>query len=210
LAVVTGLDPETKGGGVRVHLDGAAFGTVGAAEVAALGLARGRELGATEVQRLAQRSELFAARLVALKMLASRPLPSGELARRLERRGHARAAARGAVEELSSLGVVNDAEFARHYARTRARGGRWGPVRLVADLKRFGIAEREAQAAVAEALEREGLEQLALAREAAVRKLKSLRASQPAVLRRRLRAYLLRRGFAAGDVREVVREALPG
>jgi SOS response regulatory protein OraA/RecX len=66
-----------------------------------------------------------------------------------------------------------------------------------------------ASAAVRETLEREAIEPSALLREAAERKLKALAGLDAAVQRRRLRAYLLRRGFAVGEIIPVI-EALLG
>jgi regulatory protein len=130
------------------------------------------------------------------------------LVRRLLRRGHSKAAAESALAELEAGGLLDDAEFARHYARTRARRRRLGAARLVADLRRLGVEERVAAGAVAEALAADGVDTASLAREAAQRKLRSLTGLAPRERARRLRAYLLRRGFAASEVSAVVKEAV--
>ena len=49
----------------------------------------------------------------------------------------------------------------------------------------------------------------AMLRAAAERKMRALSGLDPEVARRRLRAYLLRRGFSGGEVLAVVKEALP-
>lgn len=206
--LVTALEPESRAGGVRVHVDGKPYGTVAPADVAELRLEVGDALDDARLAALVRRAEVFAAYVVALHVLRSRALPAPEIARRLVRKGHAREAAETAVGALVAAGLIDDAEFARHYARTRARRRGFGPGRLVRDLRRFGIAEREAEAAVREALESEGLEPGALAREAAARKLKGLAGLEGTARERRLRAYLLRRGFARADVIEAIREAL--
>lgn len=206
--VVTALEPESRAGGVRVHVDGKPYGTVAPADLAELRLAVGDALDEGRVAALVCRAEVFAAHVVALHVLRARALPAQEIARRLVRKGHAREAAEAAVGALVAAGLVNDAEFARHYARTRARRKGFGPGRIVRDLRRFGLAEREAETAVREALESEGLEPGALAREAAGRKLKGLAGLDRTARERRLRAYLLRRGFARADVVDAVREAL--
>lgn len=203
------LEAETRSGGVRVRVDGQPFGTVSLADIGALGVVDGGEIGRPALAELARRAEVFAARHVALHMLGMRALPSRELTRRLVRKGHAREAATTAVAGLLADGVVDDAEFARHYARTRSRR-RLGPARLVAELRRLGIGEREAEAAVADAIEREGVDTAAQLRETAARKAASLRSLDPEAARRRLRAYLLRRGYAAAQVSAVVKEALAG
>jgi len=211
MPVVTALEPDHRGsGGVRVHVDGASFAMIAAEDVPALSLAVGSSLTAGTAARLEHRAEVFSSRLVALRILSYRSLPSREILRRLVRKGHAPPAAEEAVGALVAAGVINDEEFARHYARTRARRLRHGPARLAKDLRRLGIGERDAVAAVREALEQDGVDPVALLREAAQKKLQTLRDVAPQVRRRRLKVFLLRHGFDPSDVREVVKEALAG
>jgi len=206
---VTALEPDPRGtGGVVVFLDGASFALVASADVLALGLAAGAELSAARVQRVEQRAEVFAARAAALRILAYRALPSTEIRRRLVRKGYAMPAADEAVGALVGSGLISDGEFARHFARTRARRFRYGPARLAKDLRRLGIGPEEAARAVRDALADEGVEPVELLREAAARKLATLADLDLATRRRRLKTYLLRRGFAASDVIEVVKAAL--
>ena len=209
MGAVTALEPDPRGsGGVVVQLDGASFALVAPADVRALGLAVGVPLDAAAEQRVEARSEVFAARAGALRILAARALPAAEIQRRLVRKGHAVAAASEAVGALVAGGLIRDAEFAQHFARTRARRFRYGPARLARDLRRLGIPPEEAERAVRGALEEDGVDPLELLREAAARNLASLEGLELPVRRRRLKTYLLRRGFAASDVVAVVRAAL--
>jgi regulatory protein len=189
---------------VRVQVDGGPFATVSVQDVATLGLKLGRALDAAVASAIERRAEAFAARAVALRMLGYRALPAREITRRLTRKGHARPVAEAVVSELEAAGLVNDAEFARHFTLTRATRRRYGPSRLEADLRRLGVDEHVAAEAVRETLEREAIEPSALLREAAERKLKVLAGLDTAVQRRRLRAYLLRRGFAVGEIVPVI------
>lgn len=210
MAEITALVPVPRQGGVRVAVDGESFGTVAPGDVKDLGLRIGEALDDRRLSLLEARSEVFAARMVVLRMLAAHGLPSAEAARRLVRKGHRRPAAEAAVSALVAAGLIDDAAFARHYAMTRARRFRYGPSRLVADLRRLGIPEHDAEAAVREALDHDGVDTRVLVREAAQRKLRTLTGQDRAVRRRRLKAFLLRRGFAAADVALVVKEALAG
>ena len=211
MPTVTGLDADAKqSGGVRVWLDGNSFATVAAEDVRPLGLAVGAALPAASVSEIERRAEVFSARRAALRILTFRALPSPEIRRRLVRKGFVRPAAEEAVGGLVAAGLIDDLEFARHYARTRARRFRYGPGRLTRDLQRLGIGEREATEAVQAALELEGVEPKDLLREAAAKKVRSLRGLDPATRRRKLKIYLLRRGFAVADVIEVVKAAVAG
>ena len=205
--IITALELDPRGArGVRVQVDGGPFATVSVQDVAALGLKLGRALDAAAVSAIERRAEAFAARAVALRMLGYRALPAREITRRLTRKGHARPVAEAVVSELEAAGLVNDAEFARHFTLTRATRRRYGPARLEADLRRLGVDEHVAAEAVRETLEREAIEPSALLREAAERKLKALAGLDTAVQRRRLRAYLMRRGFAGGAIAPVMDE----
>ncbi len=211
MPAVTALLPDPRGsGGFTVFLDGASFALVAAADVRELGLAVGASLAPAQLERVERRAEVFAARSGAMRILAYRALPSVEIERRLVRKGYAAAAAGEAVGALVAAGLINDDEFARHYARTRARRFRYGPARLTRDLRRLGIGQEEAVRAIRAAFEEEGVDAVGLLKEAAARKLQSLRDVEPDVRRRRLKTYLLRRGFAAADVVEVVKAALAG
>lgn len=209
MPAVTALEPDPRGsGGVVVFLDGASYALVAPADVRALGLVVDAPLPDALAQRVEQRAEVFAARAAAMRILAYRALPSTEIGRRLVRKGYAKAAAEEAVAALVGAGLISDGEFARHFVRTRARRFRYGPARLARDLRRLGIGREEAESAVRGAFADEGVEAVELLREAAARKLATLQDLDLATRRRRLKTYLLRRGFAAADVIEVVKAAL--
>ena len=211
MATVTGLDADPKqSGGVRVALDGASFATVASEDVRPLGLAVGAALSQGVVAEIERRAEAFSTRRAALRILTFRALPSREIRQRLIRKGFAAPAVDEAVGGLLASGLINDHEFALHYARTRARRFRYGPGRLIRDLERLGIGAKEAREAVATALDLEGVEAVDLLKEAAAKKLRTLKGLDAVTRRRKLKIYLLRRGFAVADVIEVVKAAVAG
>ena len=204
--LVTALEVESRaGGGVRVRVDGGPFATVALGDVRGLGLAVGVELDERRAAEVEARAEAFAARTVAVRLLAGQSLPGRELFRRLTRKSHAPEVAERVVAALVAEGLVNDAEFARTFARSRAARRRYGPSRIEADLRRMGVDRRLASEAVAESFEREGLDPRALLQEAVDKKVASLAGLSPDVRRRRLRAYLVRRGFPSSDIIEALR-----
>jgi regulatory protein len=206
--VISALEPDPRGGGIRILVDGGPFATVAARDVAALGLRVGAALDERRAAEVEGRAEAFAARTVALRMLGYRALPGREIVRRLVRKGHDKAVAEGVVTGLCAEGLVDDAEFARHYTRTRAARKRVGPARIEADLRRLGVDERTAADAVRETLARERIEPARLLREAAARKLREMAGLDRAAQRRRLKAFLLRRGFGSGEIVALLRELL--
>jgi regulatory protein len=111
------------------------------------------------------------------------------------------------VDDLVARGHVDDAAFARHWVATRSARG-YGAGRLRAELAARGVEGGLIEAALAQ------LDQgdtLARARAVAARRLRALQGREPLRVAARLHDHLLRRGFPAGLVARVVREALaPG
>src|SRR5204862_6575105 len=89
-------------------------------------------------------------------------------------------------------------ECAFHYAAAHAARGRGAPG-LVRDLLAQGVERRLAERVVQEALAAEGLDGEGVARAVAERRARQLAGLPPAARRRRLLAFLARRGFSGGE-----------
>jgi regulatory protein len=76
------------------------------------------------------------------------------------------------------------------------------------ELRRKGVAADVANEAVSQALADVGMDEEEAALEVARKRARSLRSLEPAVARRRLYAFLARRGFDSNLVARVVRAAL--
>jgi regulatory protein len=107
-----------------------------------------------------------------------------------------------AVGRLLDLGLLDDAAFARQFVESRSGRGR-GPSRLRRDLLALGVPDRLVDAALA-AQWPGGADLALLVRPLAERRARQLGALPRAVLRRRLLAYLARRGYAGAEVGRVV------
>jgi regulatory protein len=107
------------------------------------------------------------------------------------------------LARLDARGLLDDRRFAVEYAARHAAGGR-GPARLVADLQRQGVDRTLADRAVGEALANEGIDPERALRAVAERRASQLAALAAPVRKRRLLAYLARRGYRAGEVKELV------
>jgi regulatory protein len=149
--------------------------------------------------------DLAQARAVALDLLSRRAWTHRDLVERLARRGAPTEVARAIVADLEARGYVDDRAFAQAWAETRARGKGLGNHRLRDELLARGVARPTVEAALRQA----GLDadEEVRARAAAARRLPALRRVAPAQAGQRLYTYLLRRGFPAGVVRRVVRQA---
>ncbi len=191
-------------GRYRLEVDGNAVATVDADLVLELGLRVGTEFS----EALAALVTAGAARLLAfdkgLAALAIRSRSERELQRTLAQKGHAPEHVAAAIERLLALGFLNDAEFARSFARSRAVGRGLSRRRIQAELARRGVASDLIAAAVADVMEDEGVDERALVEAAAAKKMRSLAKYEPDVQRRRLYGFLARKGFSADLIREVV------
>ena len=198
-------DPRSAGGGsVRVLVQGKALLTVPREIAQAEGLAPGMLLGEPLYARLCRAADEEAAYRTALRFLERRPFAARDLTRRLVLKGHPPEAATAAVGRAQAAGLVDDARFTLHYVETRAARGR-GPLRLRRDLAALGVERSLVDRALSEAFGADGGQAPSV--EAVARKrLAQLKGLPRPVLRRRLLAYLARRGFVGDAVQRVVGE----
>ena len=200
---ITALDPDPRRpDAVRIEIDGVRFGAVPRQVVTAENLTVGGELDDQLQERLSAAADVEAAFRTALRALEGRSFARGDLGRRLQRKGHPRPAVEIALERLAQLGLLDDAAFAQSYVESRAARGR-GPARLVRDLLAMGVERAVIDRAVAghwpEGSDRSTVP-LALARKRAAQ----LGPLPRQTKRRRLVAYLARRGFSGRDITELV------
>jgi regulatory protein len=200
---ITALDPDPRRpDAMRVEIDGARFGAVPRELVSAEGLAVGRVLDSALQERLAGAADAEAAFRTVLRALEIRSFARGDLGRRLLRKGHPRAAVDAALSRATALGLLDDATFAVSYVQTRSARGR-GPSRLVRDLLSMGVERALIDRAIA-AEWPEGKDRSSMPLALATKRAAQLGALPRQTKRRRLVAYLARRGFTGREVTELV------
>jgi regulatory protein len=206
--ILTGLaaDPRQPGF-LLVDVDRRRFASLPEEALAGFALVVGRPLDAHTLGRLTRLADVEAAVRAAARALARRGFAFRDLRRRLLQRQHPAVAVDAALERLARRGLLDDGRFALQYAASRAARGR-GPARLVTDLLAQGVDRRLAEQAVGDALREEGVDPLEAARAAARQRAGVLRGLPPDVRRRRLTAFLVRRGFGGTHLASVVREAV--
>jgi regulatory protein len=142
----------------------------------------------------------------AIGALGRRGYARAELERWLMQRGIAGVIARAQVARLAEQGVINDERFADDFVRARVARRGASTWELRRDLGRKGVAREIADAAIRAAALDAGLDDSAVARRAAESKWRSLRRLAPDVAKRRLVAFLRRRGFGGEVVANVLRD----
>jgi regulatory protein len=202
--ILTGLAPDPRRPDYRVvEVDRGRFASLPASQLLLLDLRVGAEIPTLVFERLQELADLEAAHRAALRALARRAHARLDLRRRLLQKQHPPAAVDGALERLSAAGLLDDARFAVDYAAAKARRGR-GPSRLVRDLQTQGVDRRVAEDAVRASLAAEGVDPAGKVRELAEKRARQLASLPPQVRKRRLLAFLMRRGFQGPDIRGVV------
>jgi regulatory protein len=205
--IIEGLVPDPRRrASIRVLVGGRPIWTVPADVVEELGLVVGLPLSAGAHERLDRAADEEGAFRAALRALERRAHGTRELGLKLERKGHTEEAVEAALQRLVSLGLLDDAEFVRAYLRARSAKGR-GPVRMRHDLARLGVSRELVEQGLAE-LATTGEDPLARAREIAERRLKSLASLPREARRRRLVAFLARRGYRA-EARQILEQLCP-
>jgi regulatory protein len=202
--VISALRADARiSGCVIVEADGARVASLPVEVLKALKLEIGVELSPEQQEQMLHASAVEGARRVALRLLATRPRAIHDLKRRLRDRGHEPRAIDDSVQRLQDAGLLDDAEFARHFVRVRNPRGH-GPSRLVHDLLVLGVDRRVAEQAVQQVAQAEGIDLAAAARAIAERRITQLAGLPVQRKRRRLLIYLARRGFRGHEVREMV------
>jgi regulatory protein len=205
--VITAVEPDSRGAGaLRVHVNGRSFCTIPVSFAQELALRPGMPVDPSLRERLGLAADAQAAYRFILAALGRRGFARRDLERRLVHRGHPREAALAALDRATAAGLLDDRQYALSYAQVKSARGR-GPARLLRDLSAMGVDRAIGEEAVAAAWageDREAEATLALARKRAAQ----LGAIPRSAKRRRLLAYLARRGFTGREVRAVVSRVL--
>jgi regulatory protein len=203
---LTALAPDPRQPGYRlVEVDRGRFASLPLEAVEPLGLQVGAELAPAVLDRLRQLADVEAAERAALRALARRAHARLDLRRRLVKRQHPPAAVEAALDRLALRGLLDDRRFAEQYAALRATRGK-GPARLLRDLQVQGVERRMAEQAVRRALEEEGIDPGVEARAVAAKRARQLAGLPVSVRKRRLLAFLVRRGYGGPQLRALVEE----
>ena len=137
----------------------------------------------------------------ALRLLEFRARTVEELRRKLVQKGAPRAVADSVVARLLDQKLLDDTSFARQFARTRVLGAGASRRRIVLELKRKGVAPSVADEAVDSLEELEGIDPSASIHRVALKKWNALSGLDDFTRKRRLYAFLARRGFDADEIR---------
>jgi regulatory protein len=140
----------------------------------------------------------------ALVFLGYRPRSEREVRDRLRRGGYGQAAIDHAIARLHDWRYLDDADFARRWVENRATHRPRGKRLLQQELRHKGIDAETARDVIEDA----DLDESADAEQIARRRLPAYAGDDPAAIRRRLSAYLARRGYGYDVIRVALERVL--
>jgi len=181
---ITAIERQKRRRRANVYLDGHFALALSLEVIADAGLRVGDDLSRERLEALRQADARQGALDAALHLLSYRPRSQAEIRSRLTKRGLPPAIVEATLERLTSLGLLDDAQFARYWVETRDQTSPRGRRLLAQELRLKGIERGWIQLAEEDAAYR-----------AAQRRAQRLKGSDYATFRRKLGHFLLRRGF---------------
>jgi regulatory protein len=140
----------------------------------------------------------------ALNLLSAGPYATRALHRKLIQKQYSAADADDAIRRLVDNGLLDDAKYAEQYARSKILSTGASKRRLQQDLYRKGIKGDVATSAIANVIDQDEIDPAAVIERVARKKLAQLGNLEPVVLRRRLFAFLARRGYDVDEIKRMV------
>ncbi len=148
---------------------------------------------------------------VAVRALTRRAHSVHEMKKELERRSNNKLLVQLVMARLKENGMIDDARYAKQFARQRTETRKQGKFRIARDLRGRGIPDRHIEAALDETAKT--TDEGAMVRQRIERKLRSYRGEIDEKKLASIYASLLRAGFSADiarrELRSLAREDLP-
>jgi regulatory protein len=182
---------------ISVYLDGEfAFGL---ARIVAAWLRIGQVLSEEDIDRLKQQDTREVAYLRGLRFLSYRPRSEVEIQRKLSELGFEATVVDEAIQRMKENGFLGDEKFAQDWVENRTAFRPRSKRMLAVELRQKGVAEEAIQRALDETEDEESL-----AYQAAIKYARRLASADLETFRKRLGAYLGRRGFSYGTIAPIL------
>jgi regulatory protein len=183
---------------INVYLDGEY--SFGLARIVAAWLKIGQILTQEDIERLKQQDTSEVAFQRSLHFLSYRPRSEAEMRRKLNEQGFEAAVLDATIQRLKENGFLGDEKFAQDWVENRSTFRPRSKRLLALELRQKGVAEEEIQKALAESEDENSL-----AYQTATAYARRLASADWETFRKRLGAYMARRGFTYGTIAPVLR-----
>lgn len=196
---ITSIQAQKKNPGrVSIFLDGEyAFGL---SRIVAAWLHVGQGLSDEKIAALQSQDAQEVAYLAALRMLDHQQRTGQEIRKKLSQKGYQDDQIEMVMLKLAEAGLIEDAQFARQWVENRNTLHPRSRRLIHLELKQKGIEEEEIQNALVGSAE-----DSVLATQAAMQQLRRYSSLEWEEFRKKMSAFLLRRGFSYGTIAPVVR-----
>ena len=189
-----------------IFLDGEFFCGVSEEVAVKFHLKAGTEIDEDELKKLLQEEELSKAKNYVYRILARRMYTVKEIRDKLNERGYIDTVIQEVIATMERYGYVNDEVYAEEWIKSRMKSKPKGKIALRQELARKGVDKSIIENALSQAFDESSESDMAL--ELAQRKISSYSRDEPAVARRKLQNFLLRRGFGYEAVKNAVEQAM--
>ncbi len=184
---------------ISVYLDGEY--SFGLARIVAAWLKIGQRLSEEDITRLKQQDTQEVAYQKSLRLLGYRPRSEAEIQKKLNEQGFEELVVNAAIQRLKENGFLGDEQFARDWVENRTTFRPRSKRMLAVELRQKGVAEEAIQRALAETGDEDNL-----AYQTALKYAHRLAGADWETFRKRLGAYLMRRGFSYGTIAPILRQ----
>jgi regulatory protein len=174
----------------------------GLAAIVAASLKVGQTLSDADIARLKSRDEAEYAYDRALNFLSYRPRSEAEVRRNLRRKEVPQDTVEAVIARLERAGLLDDIGFANYWVENRIQFNPRGPHALRHELRQKGVADVVIREVLAE------IDEESMARTAAATGFQRFAHLEESDIRRKLVAYLARRGFSYAIITPLVEEIL--
>lgn len=206
---ITAINPSPRREGrYEIFVDGARFAAVSVDTIGRLKLRIRGEVDAQTLAEIERDAQALATLDRAMNMLDFRARSTRDLRRQLLKKGEPEAFVDEALEKLTRAGVLDDASYAKVFTRAKTSSQGFGKRRISMELSKRGISREVSAPAINQALEEEEINEKDILEKAAQKKLRTLERYDPETKKRRLYAYLARRGFSSEDISKALRRLL--
>ena len=189
-----------------IFLDGEFFCGVGEELAVKFHLESGMEIDEDELKKLLYEEEFSKAKNYVYGILARRMYTRKEIRGKLVDREYVDEIVQDVIATMERYGYVNDETYAEEWIRSRMKSKPKGKIALRQELARKGIDKSIIENALDEAFDDSREDDMAL--ELARQKARSYSKDEPAVARRKLQSFLLRRGFSYETVKDVIEQTM--
>jgi regulatory protein len=187
-------------------MDGVPFATVEVGFTTKLGLRIGLEIDEIALRKLIAADEVIKARDHALRLLLNGTYTKEQMIQALENGGFCDYVVNETLENLEQLGHIKDEKYAKNWVNNRRRTRPTSKMAMRRELTSQGVDKSTAERVLAEI---DDADEAALALQLARKQANRYKSLAPHVVKRRLHAFLIRRGFDHATIGQVMRQVLP-